>query len=273
MHPEEEPVAHVAKRLRERLGAAPATAIVLGSGLGGVLDRMKREAEVPYDDLGLPASTVAGHAGRAVVGEFGGARVVAMSGRVHRYEGHSASVVVRYVRALHRWGVKRLVLTCAAGSIRPDWKPGDLALITDHINMQGDNPLIGPVFGGPRFPDLSRAYAPDLRAALKAAGESVGTTFHEGVYVAFTGPSYETPAEIRMGRAIGADLVGMSTVPEAIAAASLGLPATAIALVSNFASGLTDEPLSHEEVTIAAKAAGERLTRVLEVFCGRFEAR
>ncbi len=265
MHPEEGPVAAAAAGLAEHLGRPPTTAIVLGSGLGVVLDRVVRESEVPFDVVGLPTSTVVGHAGRAIVGRLGDERVVVMAGRIHGYEGHPAAVLVRYVRALHRWGVKRLLLTNAAGAIRESLRPGTLALITDHINLQGANPLTGPAFGT-RFPDMSRAYDPDLRAALRAAGDASGVALAEGVYVALAGPSYETPAEIRYLRAIGADLVGMSTVPEIIAAAEIGLPAAAITLVSNMASGITGEPLTHEEVTESAQGAGADLARLLEVF-------
>ena len=270
MHPEELPVAAAAERMTEHLGAPPATAFVLGSGLGVVMDRVEREAEVSYDVLGLPVSTVAGHAGHAITGRLAGHRVVILSGRVHLYEGYPAGEVVRYVRALHKWGVERLVLTNAAGGIADRLAPGDLALITDHVNLQGDNPLIGPPFAE-RFPDMTGAYAPKLRAALRAAAEEAGVPLDEGVYVALSGPSYETPAEIRFLRAIGGDLVGMSTVPEVIAADEVGLPTAAIALVSNRAAGLTDEPLSHEEVTEAGKAAGARLASLLEAFCTRID--
>lgn len=262
MHPEEEPVAEVARRLQQRLGDAPGTAVVLGSGLGGLVARLSGAVTVDYADLALPQSTVPGHASRVVRGRLGAAELVVLSGRVHLYEGRSPAEVVRYVRALHRWGVKRLLLTNSVGGIREGLEPGHLVIVTDHLNLQGRNPLCGPAFGT-RFPDLSAVYHPELRQVLAQAADATGVPIRHGVLAAMLGPSYETPAEIRMLRTLGADLVGMSTVPEAIAAAEIGLPAAVVALVSNRAAGLAGHPLSHEEVTEAAQLAGERLASLI----------
>jgi purine-nucleoside phosphorylase len=270
VHPEEGPVSAVARRLADAFGDAPPTAIVLGSGLGPVVDRIDVTAQIPFSDLGLPASTVVGHAGRAIRGKLGGADIVAFSGRVHMYEGLSANEVVRGVRVLHRWGVKRIVLTCSAGGIAAGLEPGALVALTDHINLQGDNPLRGPAWGDTRFPDLTYAHHPALRATLKEAAKEVGVPLIEGVYAAMLGPSYETPAEIRMLRTMGADVVGMSTVPEILAAAQVGMPAAAIAVVSNRAAGLSTGPLTHDEVTDIAGKAAVGLARLFEVACARF---
>lgn len=269
MHPEEGPVAHIAERLEAAFGSAPPTAIVLGSGLGRVVDRVKNKREAAFTELGLPQSTVIGHAGRIVRGSLGGAEVAVLSGRVHMYEGYSPSEVVRGVRALHRWGVQRILLTCSAGGIAVGLEPGALVVLSDHINLQGDNPLRGPAFGT-RFPDMTFGYHPKLREALRDAGRSIGFPLSEGVYAAMMGPSYETPAEIRMLRTSGADVVGMSTVPEILAAAQLGMPAAAIAVVSNRAAGLSTGPLTHDEVTDIAGRAAARLADIFEVACARF---
>lgn len=270
MHPEEGPVAAVAATLRERLGDAPPTAIVLGSGLGLVVDRMDVDQAVLYADLGLPRSTVRGHAGKVVVGRLAGTPVAVFSGRVHRYEGYSADQIVRYVRAGHRWGLSRLVLTCASGGIAEGLEPGEVALLSDHINLQYDNPLMGESFAGPRFPDMTCAHDAHMRQTLHAAARDAGITLHDGVYASVTGPAYETPAETRMLARIGADMVGMSTVPEILAAAQVGMPVAAVALISNRAAGLTPEPLSHAEVTDVAHRAGVQLAALLEAAVGRF---
>jgi purine-nucleoside phosphorylase len=267
MHPEEEPVALAAERLQAEFGDPPTTAIVLGSGLGVVVERMQVEAQAGYATLELPASGVTGHAGRAVVGRLGGQRVIAFSGRVHRYEGKPAQILVRYVRAIHRWGVQRLVLTCSAGGITEGMDPGHLIMLSDHINFMGDSPLMGPAYAE-RFPDMTFAHHPELRARFRAAAAERGWQLGEGIYAAMHGPSYETPAEIRMLRAVGADLVGMSTVPEILAAAEVKLPAIAIAMVSNRAAGLTDAPLAHSEVIEVANAAGARMADLLEAVLG-----
>jgi purine-nucleoside phosphorylase len=271
-HPEEEPVEHAASRFRARFGAAPATAIVLGSGLGSVVARVEIEADATFPELGLPESTVAGHLGRALRGNLGGGSVIVLSGRVHMYEGYGAGEVVRAVRALHRWGVRRVLLTCSAGGISAGLEPGALVSLTDHVNLQGENPLRGPPWGSVRFPDMTFAYHPATRQCLKEAARTIGIPLIDGVYAAMMGPSYETPAEIRMLRTVGADVVGMSTVPEVLAAAQVGMPAAAIAVVSNPAAGLASAPLTHDEVTEIAGRAADGLARIFEVACGRFDA-
>ncbi len=269
MHPEEKPVNEVAKRLQATFGDAPPTAIVLGSGLGPVVERAHVVAEVPSAELGLPVSTVVGHAGRVYRGQLGHREVLLLSGRVHMYEGYSPDEVVRGVRALHRWGVKQLLLTCSAGGIAAGLEPGALVALADHINLQGENPLRGPAWGAVRFPDLTFAHHPQLREVLLASAKEAGVPMVEGVYAAMMGPSYETPAEIRMLRAMGADVVGMSTVPEILAAAQSGMPAAAVAVVSNRAAGLARGPLTHEEVTENAGRAAHGLASVFELAVGR----
>jgi purine-nucleoside phosphorylase len=261
MHPEEGPVSDIVHKLNEKFGAPPETAVVLGSGLGGVVDRLEVEAKASYAELSLPDSTVVGHAGRALVGSLGGARHILMSGRVHLYEGYSGAEVVRAVRALHRWGVKRLLLTNSCGCISEGLRPGSLVLISDHINLQGCNPLVGPEWGT-RFPDMTFGYHPGIRGVLRQGARDLGIVLDEGVYAAMHGPAYETPAEIRMAQVIGADVVGMSTVPEALAAAEVGFPVAGISVVSNFAAGLTNEALSHDDVT---RLSGEISRKVADL--------
>jgi purine-nucleoside phosphorylase len=262
MHSEDTPVAGIADALMEQLGSAPTTALILGSGLGPVVDGLTVRAEASFAELGLPQSRVAGHAGRAVRGMLGSVDVVVFSGRVHLYEGHSPDVVVRGVRALARWGVERLILTCSVGGISPGFDPGTLVSVSDHINLQGCSPLVGPAFGT-RFPDMTFAYDPALRGALVAAAETVGAPMREGVLAAVMGPSYETPAEIRMIQGMGADIVGMSTVPEILAASEVGLRAAAIGVVSNRAAGLSGGSLSHSEVTENAGEAAAYVASLL----------
>ncbi len=265
MHPETEPVAAVVEQLKAKFGPPPRVAMVLGSGLGVLESRLEVEAQCPTADLGLPRSTVPGHAGRMMVGRLGSERVLFLSGRVHLYEGYPAATIVRYVRALHAWGVERLLLTCSAGGISEGMEPGTLVRLTDHINLQHENPLVGPPWGDLRFPDMTHPYDPSMGEALEAAAREVGVELARGVYVAVTGPAYETPAEIRFFGSVGADLVGMSTVPEILAARQVGLRAAALAVVSNRAAGLASSPLSHDEVTETANQVGRQLADLLEV--------
>lgn len=262
MHPEEGPVADAARRLGETFGAPPLVAVVLGSGLGGLVAKMSDVRRAPYAELGLPQGTVAGHASELVYGRLGEVPVAVLSGRVHLYEGRSPAEAVRYVRALARWGVGALLITNSVGGISPGFEPGTLVVVEDHLNFQGTNPLCGPAFGV-RFPDLSAAYHPELRAILADAARGLGIEVRTGVLAAMLGPSYESPAEIRMLAKLGADVVGMSTVPEVIAAAELGLRCAVLSLVSNRAAGLSGHPLTHEEVTLAARAAGDQLAALL----------
>ena len=268
-HPETLVVHACAEKLQNRLGAAPPTALVLGSGLGGVVDAFERPIAVSAADVGLPHGTVAGHASRLVAGSLAGAGVVALSGRVHLYEGHPGDVLVRAIRSLHAWGVARVVLTASVGGIRDGLDPGELMLVTDHLNLQGRNPLTGPAFGT-RFPDLTHAYHPATSEQLRASARQLGIPLHEGVYAAMPGPSYETPAEVRMLRTLGADVAGMSTVPEVIAAAAVGLPVAAIAIVSNRAAGLSGSVLDHDDVQETAGRAADCLTRLLAHALPRF---
>jgi purine-nucleoside phosphorylase len=250
--------------------------IVLGSGLAGFADRLEKATVIPYEEIpGFPISKVPGHPARLVVGELpveGGAVVVAaMQGRAHGYEGWSAEDVAFGVRVLCRLGVKLLLVTNAAGGVNPSLAPGDLVRITDHVNLSGMNPLVGDNDDrlGPRFPDLSDAYDPRLGALLDASAGALGIALRAGVYACMLGPSYETPAEIRMLRALGADVVGMSTVPEVIAARHMGVPVAGISVVTNLAAGLSRKALSHEEVAQTAERVKDRLTALVTEFLAR----
>jgi purine-nucleoside phosphorylase len=232
-------------KLRPKIG------LVLGSGLGGFADELVDATRLPYAEIpSFPRSTAVGHAGRMVIGKAGSIPVAAMQGRVHLYEGYSTKEVTFPVRVLGRMGIRALVLTNAAGGINLEYKQGALVVVSDHINLQGYNPLVGPNEErfGPRFPDMTQAYWKPYREAALAEAERLGLTVYQGVYAALLGPSYETPAEIRYLRAIGADLVGMSTVGEVIAARHMGIKALAISCVTNMAAGILDQPINHEEV-------------------------
>ena len=232
-------------QLRPRIG------LVLGSGLGAFADSVGSATRIPFSEIPhFPASTAPGHAGQMVVGEVDGTPVAVMQGRVHFYEGYTPQQVIYPVRVLARMGVKALILTNAAGGISSELKQGGLVVLSDHMNFQGSNPLMGPNDErlGLRFFDMSRAYDPAYRALALAAGKRLGINISEGVYVAVSGPSYETPAEIRAFRTLGADVVGMSTVPEVIACVHLGIKVLAISCVTNLAAGISKQPLSHDEV-------------------------
>lgn len=229
----------------------PRVAVVLGSGLGGFADELKQATRIPYKDIpNFPQSTAIGHAGRLVIGKLGDYPLAVMQGRVHLYEGYSAQQVAFPIRVLGRMGVRAAVLTNAAGGINTDYKQGCLVVIRDHINLQGQNPLVGENDErfGLRFPDMTRAYWKAYREMAAAEAGKLGLQTFEGIYGAVLGPSYETPAEIRYLRTIGADLVGMSTVSEVIAAAHIGMRVLAISCVTNMAAGITGEPISHVEV-------------------------
>jgi len=229
----------------------PKIGLVLGSGLGAFADELSDAVRIPYAQIpSFPRSTAVGHAGQMVIGKAGGIPVVVMQGRVHLYEGYSATEVAFPTRVLGRMGTRALVLTNAAGGINLEYKQGALVVLSDHINLQGQNPLVGANDErfGPRFPDMTQAYYKPYRALALEAARKLGKTVHEGVYAALLGPSYETPAEIRHLRTIGADLVGMSTIPEAIVARQMGIKILAISCVTNMAAGILDKPLNHEEV-------------------------
>lgn len=245
-----------AKFILSKTKLRPRIALVLGSGLDAFADDLTDAVRIPYEKIpGFPRSTAIGHAGRLVIGKAGNVAVAAMQGRVHLYEGYSARDVAFPMRTLGRMGVRAAILTNAAGGINRDYNQGALVVIRDHINLQGTNPLIGPNEErfGPRFPDMTEAYAKSYRKRALAEAQSLGIEIHEGVYAALAGPSYETPAEIRYLRAIGADLVGMSTVPEVIVARHMGIRVLGISCVTNMAAGILDQPLSHAEVLETAE--------------------
>ncbi|HEY4365196.1 MAG TPA: purine-nucleoside phosphorylase [Bryobacteraceae bacterium] len=240
--------------------------VVLGSGLGSFADTLENRTETPYTQVpGWPASTAVGHAGKIVCGRLGEAEVMVLAGRAHLYEGYSAQQVTFGIRELHRRGVRSVVLTNAAGGINLKYQPGQLVLISDHLNLMGANPLIGPNDDslGERFPDMSEAYSAVYRGIAKKAAAQMGLTLEEGVYAALSGPTYETPAEIRYLRTIGADLVGMSTVPETIVANYLGMKVLAISCVTNMAAGVLPQKLVHEEVLETGAKVRETLAKLL----------
>ena len=240
--------------------------VVLGSGLGAFADTLTERRETPYSEIpGWPASTAIGHAGKLVEGCIGVTPVIVLAGRAHLYEGYTAAQVVFGIRELALRGVRKIVLTNAAGGVNVTYKPGDLVLISDHINLLGVNPLAGANDEalGPRFPDMSEAYARDYREIAKAAAKEIGVELREGVYAAMPGPSYETPAEIRFLRTIGADLVGMSTVPETIAANHIGMKVLAISCVTNMAAGILPQKLVHTEVLEVGARVRDTLVRLL----------
>ena len=251
---------------------SPRVGVVLGSGLGAVADAVEDPVVVSYEELpGFPRPSVSGHAGQAVLGSIGGVPMAVFQGRAHLYEGGPLDALRAPVRALRAAGASVLVLTNAAGSLRPDVGPGSLMAITDHINMTGVNLLAGPNDAsiGPRFPSLRDAYDPALLDLLRASARDLGIGLSEGVYLAVGGPSFETPAEIRAFRVMGADAVGMSTVQETILARHCGLRVAAVSVITNLAEGMTDESLSHEQTLRAAEAGAGDLTRLLLDFIPR----
>jgi purine-nucleoside phosphorylase len=252
---------------RGKRDAQPAVGLVLGSGLGAFAQRLKNRVAVAYEDIPhFPVpSGVVGHAGELVLGDVDRTPVVVLSGRVHFYEGRPMTDVVFPARVLARLGVGAVILTNAAGGVRRTFKPGDLMLMTDHINAFGTNPLVGPNEDsiGTRFPDMSAVYDPALRKLAKATARSLKIPLREGVYLGNPGPSYETPAEIRAFRAIGADAVGMSTIPEAIALRHAGVRVMGISTITNMAAGILPKPLVHDEVLAVTKKVGDRFVRLL----------
>lgn len=247
----------------------PQVGVILGSGLGSFADRFERAVVIPYEDLPhFPHSSVPGHPGRLVMGFIGGKPAVAMQGRVHQYEGYTPEQVAFPARVLCALGIRTLVVTNAAGTVNTQFAPGDLMVITDHLNLSGWNPLTGPNDDrlGPRFPDMSTAYSPRLRALLEEASKRTGVALRQGVYAILSGPSYETPAEIRMLRTLGADAVGMSTVPEVIAAAHMGVAVAGVSCITNLAAGIGDKPLTHKEVADTAERVKDRFSRLLSDF-------
>jgi purine-nucleoside phosphorylase len=259
--------------LRERITRAPHAILVLGSGLGGVADEIEDAVRIPFGDIpGFPRRTqsLAGHAGALVAGRWGGVEVVAMQGRFHLYEGWEPNDVALPIRALAALGAEVMLLTNAAGGLRPGMEPGDLMIIADHINLMFRNPLIGAVVPGEeRFPDMSDPYDRGFRRETEAAALELGIPVTEGVYAALLGPSYETPAEIRMMRVLGADAVGMSTVPEVIVARALGVRCLGISCITNLAAGLGGTKLSHDEVMEVGMQVRDRLAALVRAVLPR----
>ena len=255
--------------VRTHTDLRPVAGVVLGSGLGGLADGLDDAVAIPFAELpGWPAATAPGHAGRLLLGRLGGTPVVMLQGRFHLYEGHDPGLVVQPVLLFHRLGARLVVLTNAAGGINPAFGPGTLMAIADHLNLTGRSPLSGPNADamGVRFQDLTNAWSADLRERLHAAARAEAVTLDEGVYAGLIGPQYETPAEVRMLRGLGADAVGMSTVLECIAARWVGLEVCGVSLVTNAGAGYTGQPLTHEEVLEAGAEAGPRLARVIRRF-------
>ena len=254
--------------LRSRTDAEPEMGMILGSGLGDFADTLENRLVIPFTDIpDFPAATVPGHAGAFVFGTKHGKSVVCLQGRLHYYEGHPMSVLTMPVRIMAKLGVKTLLLTNAAGGVNKDYRPGDLMLITDHINYSGMNPLIGEHHEsfGPRFPDVTDLYSSALRLKLKLAAVEAGIGLRQGVYMMFSGPSYETPAEIRMARILGADAVGMSTVPEAIVAAQCGIKCLGVSCITNLAAGVSPHKLSHQEVMETAAIAHDKFHSLVDL--------
>jgi purine-nucleoside phosphorylase len=259
----QEAVAHI----RRVTGREPHIAVVLGSGLGAFADELADPIAIPYSDIpGWPVSTAAGHSGKLVFGKLGELDIAVMAGRAHLYEGYTPSQVTAGVRVLHRLGARSMVFTNAAGGINLSYRQGALVLISDHINLQGSHPLIGPNddSAGPRFPDMTEAYSLAYRTIAHHVAQQLNIQLQEGVYAALTGPSYETPAEIRYLRTIGADLVGMSTVPEVIVANYLGMRVLAISCVTNMAAGILPQKINHEEVLETGRQVRDTLIRFLK---------
>ena len=258
--------------IRKRVAIEPRVGVVLGSGLGAFADELEGLVKIPYRDLPhMPASAVPGHAGNMCFGHVGDVPVVCMQGRVHLYEGHPVDKVVQGVRTMARMGVKCVLLTNAAGGLEPSWAAGDLMLVNDHLNLTGVSPLLGMNDDalGPRFPDMTVAYDVELRRALKDVAAKAGIAIREGVYAALLGPSYETPAEVRMVRMLGAQAVGMSTVPEVIALRHMGVRVGALSCITNLAAGISAHPLSHEEVEATARARQPELLALLDGWVAR----
>ncbi len=261
--------------IRTHVGAdAPVAAIILGSGLGGLALRIVDAVSIPFAAVpGFPAATVVGHAGKLIAGRLGGRRVVALAGRFHMYEGHDAALAGFPVRVLRQLGVDTLFVSNAAGGIRRTFRAGDLMLIRDHLNLMFRNPLTGGVEAGDeRFPDMSAPYDASLASALRGHAAALGISLQEGVYGALLGPTYETPAEVRMLATLGADAVGMSTVPEVLVARAIGIRVAGISCVTNLASGISPHPLSHAEVLETTTLVAERFETLVERFVERLAA-
>jgi len=257
---------HAARFIRSRSNADVSIAIVLGSGLGGFADELANAVAIPYVDIpGFARATVEGHAGRLVIGDVGGVCVAALQGRFHFYEGYSLEEVTFPIRVLNLLGVRTLILTNAAGTLNIEFTPGSLMVISDHLNLIGDNPLRGQNDDrfGPRFPDLTNAYARELQDIVVNEANAMGLEIRRGIYAGLSGPSYETPAEIHMVRTLGADAVGMSTVPEAIVARHMNMRVVGISCITNLAAGVSDRPVDHSQVMATGERVQESFTELL----------
>jgi purine-nucleoside phosphorylase len=260
--------------IRGKTALRPEIAMVLGSGLGGMGDRLEDACVIPYETIPhFVRSTAPGHAGRLLIGRLGGRAVFCMQGRFHYFEGYPMGELTYPVRVMGKLGIKNLVITNSAGGLNKDWKPGDLMLITDHINFMGNNPLIGPNADGfgPRFSDMTTAYTPALLELARKTSADLGIQLHEGVYLGYMGPSYETPAEIRLFQSFGVSACGMSTVPEVITARHCGVNILAISCITNLAAGILDKAIVSDEVNETAGIAGEKFSRLLMEIVRRME--
>jgi purine-nucleoside phosphorylase len=259
-------IAEAVRAVQARMALAPDVAVILGTGLGGLADEMQIATRIPYEEIpGFPRATVESHAGRLLLGTLAGRRVVAMQGRFHRYEGYSLQQIAFPVRVLHALGARLLVVSNACGGMHPLWSPGELMLIADHINLLGDNPLVGPNDDtlGPRFPDMSEPYDRELRALARAVALEQGIPLREGVYVAVPGPNLETRAEYRMLRTLGADVVGMSTVPEVIAAVHIGMRVLGVSIITDQCLPDALQPATVERILAVARTAEPKLTALI----------
>lgn len=271
---DKEHVAKAAAYITKKSAIRPKIGLILGSGLGVLAEKISEAEKIAYEDIpGFPVSTVSGHAGQLVLGSLNGSQVLAMQGRFHYYEGYSLSEVTLPIRVMKALGVETIIVTNAAGGINEQFKNGDLMLIRDHINLTFRNPLVGKneEAWGPRFPDMSEAYNASLRALAVEVANELGIRLQEGVYVGVVGPSYETPAEIRMMRALGADAVGMSTVPEVIVARHADMRVLGISCVTNMAAGILDQPLSHEEVMATADRVRDTFLALVTNIVGKLK--
>lgn len=265
---ETEKILAAAEFIKSRVDLRPTVGLVLGSGLGHYADTLTDAVRIPYSEIpDFPVPTIAGHSGALVFGKKEGREVVVMQGRIHYYEGLSQRQITLPIRVLAALGVKTVVLTNACGGVNLSFKPGDLMLISDHINLSGSNPLIGPNLDafGPRFPDMSDLYTASLRKAIREKATLAGISLQEGVYGMYSGPNYETPAEIRMYRTLGADTVGMSTVPEALVAGHCGMQVVGISCITNMAAGVLPVKLSHAEVTETANRVSTTFTKLINL--------
>jgi purine-nucleoside phosphorylase len=265
---------HAANAVRARLAETPAVGIILGSGLGGIAQTIERPVRIPFREVpGFPAATVVGHAGELIAGQLEGKPVVALSGRFHMYEGHEAALAGFPVRVLHALGIHTLIVSNAAGGVRPSFTPGTVMLLRDHVNLMFRNPLVGPVEQGDvRFPDMSEPYDAGLRAIAHEVAKSQRLTLEEGVYFGLLGPTYETKAEVQMLARLGADAVGMSTVPEVIVARALGLRVLGFSCITNLACGLAAAPITHQEVLETTARVAAQLQQLVRGIVARLPA-